>query len=97
MALLLAWFAQSRVLSEAPGALGVLLRIPSGVFALWLGYIAARAAYRLIRFDMGSTVAGREHGRDDFRLALLHLAQLPLFVVLFWWLGSASHWWGLKG
>ena len=95
-ALLLAWFAQSSVLSQAPRQIGVLLRIPSGVFAIWMIYLSCSTAYRLLVFAVQWVVARSELVRDDFRLALLHLARLPLYVVLFWWLASASSWWGLR-
>ena len=95
-ALLLAWLAQSRVLSQAPGPIGVLLRVPSALFAAWMVYLAVSAVYGLVAFGVRWIVARSEQGRDDVLLALLRLARLPLYVVLFLWLASASHWWGLR-
>ena len=95
-ALLLAWFAQSSVLSQAPRPIAVLLRIPSAVFAVWMVSLACSAAYRLLLFAAHWIVGKSELAREDFRMALLLLARLPLYVVLFWWLASASSWWGLK-
>lgn len=95
-ALLLAWLAQSRVLAQAPGPIGVLLRIPSAVFAAWMVYLAVSTAGRLAAFGVRWPAAKSEQGREDVLLALLHLARLPLYVVLFLWLASASHWWGLR-
>ena len=94
-ALLLAWFAQSTVLSQAPHPIGVLLRIPSALFAIWMVSLACSTAYHLLVFAARWIAARNELVRDDVRLALLHLARLPLYVVLFWWLATASHWWGL--
>jgi len=95
-ALLLAWLAQSRVLAQAPGPIGVLLRIPSAVFAAWMVYLGVSAAFRMAAFGVRRAAAKGEQGRDEVLLALLHLARLPLYVVLFLWLASASHWWGLR-
>jgi hypothetical protein len=95
-ALLLAWLAQSRVLSEAPHPVGVLLRIPSAVFAAWMIYLACAAAFGLVVFGVRRVVARSEQTRDDVLLALLRLARLPLYVLLFLWLASASRWWGLR-
>ncbi|HKD19618.1 MAG TPA: hypothetical protein VKG23_17325 [Thermoanaerobaculia bacterium] len=96
VALLLAWLAQSGVLSQAPRAIGVLLRIPSALFAIWMIYLAGSAAFRLLVFGVRSIAARSEQGRDDILLALLYLARLPLYLLLFGWLASASHWWGLR-
>ena len=95
-ALLLAWLAQSGLLSQAPHAIGVLLRIPSAVFAAWMIVLAGSTGIRLFAFGLRWIGERSALGRDDFRLALLELARLPLYLLLFWWLASASQWWGLR-